>query len=180
MNLYIFEPINQAMVHKIVKQLIKYKDESVTVYIDSEGGEDNCDYAIYEALRLCGKKIITHAVNDVCSSAITVYLAGDLRYATNHSRFLIHEPYHENGDGAEKTTLRSYKNHVKDLENTTKGYFRLISERTELSISDIRSNCNKAPNGDWVFDTKNAMKLGLVHKIGFPIDEGGEEVEEES
>ena len=78
------------------------------VYINSPGGEVECGYALYEILKLTGYKIITYAINECFSSAITVYLAGDERCATTYSTFMVHEPYHEY-DNETNLTTKSYK-----------------------------------------------------------------------
>ncbi len=190
-NIFIFDTINNKTVNKVVKGIVKAqnsKSDTITVYINSEGGDDECDYAIYEALRLSGKTIITHAVKTVYSSAVSIYLAGDRRYATNYSQFLIHEPY----DEVEcKLHLKSYKHSYNKLLSMKKDYFSFIAERSNLTVEDIHKYVNEAYKKDWYFKAHEAINYGIVTDIGFPMsgvdvicdvdkDKDKEEEEEES
>jgi ATP-dependent protease ClpP protease subunit len=174
MNLFILGFINNDTVNYVVNEIVHCDeaDDTIVAYINSEGGEGNCDYAIYEALRLSGKRIITHVTNEASSSAVTVYLAGDVRYATNYSKFMIHEPYFTAGGDAPagvKQTRRSYGNHIRELEKYMHEYYALIAKRTCLTIGKLKKLVKEAPTEDWFFDTKEARRMGFVHKIGFPV-----------
>jgi ATP-dependent protease ClpP protease subunit len=172
MNLFIFGDITTEMTNQLIRDVVETKDSVIYVYINSEGGLGDCDYAIYEALRLSGKRIVTHAVQNVCSAAVTVYLAGDERYATNKANFMIHEAYHVDEKDSEevKNTTRSYKMNLRDLRSITDSYFKLICSRSTLTMTKLKNYVHKAPNGDWTFGTALAKKYGIVHKVGFPME----------
>lgn len=165
MNIIIAEEISNATVTYVLKEMLtNSKDPQINVYINSEGGELDAAYAIYELLRLSGKRVITYALNNVCSAAVVIYLASDERLASNYSTFMIHEPSHEYGDGARFGTTK-YKNNIKDLNKITEDYFKLIAKHTSLTIIRIK---NATADTDWYFKTAHAKKLGLVTKIGLP------------
>jgi len=147
------------------------------VYINCDGGEGTCDYAIFEHLRLSGKKIITHAVDQVCSSAITVYLAGEERYATEYSQFMIHKPFHQTQEAHERLTEDRYQKDCKELKLLTIEYFQLIASRSNLTTQKIRYYVSKARDGEWWFSSKDAKALGIVTNIGFPIIPGQDDEE---
>ena len=175
MNIFILEYITNATCNRVVKEIIKNRpepEEPIVVYINSTGGEEEADYAIYEALRMSGRKIITHAVNEVCSSAITVYLAGDERYATNYSRFMIHRPF-EAVQSESEYIADTYRHHAKGLDAMADSYFRLICKRSELTQERLKNFIKSSYENNWFFDTKTAKKWGVVHEIGFPILENG-------
>lgn len=168
MNVFIFGAISTETVNKTIQDIVENSDPAIYVYINSEGGLEEGGYAIYEALRLSGKKIITHAVQEVCSAAVIVYLAGDERYSTNYAKFMIHEIYHELEKEATATS-KTYQASREELRKATETYFNLICARTEIAKQRIKNAISKAPDGDWWFNAANAKKMGVVHKIGFPL-----------
>ena len=169
MNLYIMGIIDDRMVNLTVKKIVEAppEDPTIVVYINSTGGEDNCDYAIYQALKLSGKQIITYAANNVFSAAVVIYLAGEYRYAHQFSKFMIHEVYH--GENPDKKTAGNYVRGAGELRKLTGVYFKLIADNTKLTVSLIKKYVTKAPEQDWDFDTKTAKKYGLVTHLGLPV-----------
>jgi ATP-dependent Clp protease protease subunit len=166
----ITEPITHETVNKVLELVLMSKgnrrDDKIFLYINSPGGDIDAGYAIYELLRLSGKKIITYAINQVYSCAVLVYLAGDYRFANNHSMFLIHEPYHEISD--DKLTIKGYKENIEDLNECVNGFFKILCERSELTMDKIKKALQKSPEGDWFLKIEQAKKLGIVHEIGLP------------
>lgn len=178
MDILIAEPITNATVNRVLFEILERKnseegfiDESLMVYVNSPGGDVEAGYALYEILKLTGRKIYTYAINEVFSCAVVIYLAGDERYATNRSNFMIHEPYHEleSDENGVNMTTSTYKKNLKELEDATNEYFKLIAQNTDLTPQKIRKNINKTRNGDWYFRAEMAQKLGLVTEIGVPI-----------
>lgn len=167
MNLFLFGIIDDCAVNKTIKKIVNNpEDPNITVYINSHGGDGDCDYAIYETLRLCGKKVTTFAVHYCHSAAMTVFLAGDERYAHKHSSFMVHEVYHE--ICTEKRTASSYRKSIAELQKMTEDYFSLIAKRSKLTVNGIKASVKKAPENDWYFDSDYALEHGVVTKIGLP------------
>jgi ATP-dependent Clp protease protease subunit len=166
----ITEPITQETVNKVLELVLVSKsnrrDDNLFIYINSPGGDVDAGYAIYELLRLSGKRVVTYAVNQVYSCAVLLYLAGDYRFANNHSTFMIHEPYHELPN--EMMTRKVYKANMDELDECVNGFFSVICERSNLTMEKIRKAILKAPEGDWYIKLEQAMKLGIVHDIGLP------------
>lgn len=185
MNIYIFEDITDEVLHRVVKDLAETRDDTVYVYIDSlGGGSGDCDFAIYEALRLSGKKIVTHAVHQIYSAALIIYLAGHERYATNKSEFMIHEAYDELqkvqddvGPHLQKQIryddydreCEHLKAMRKELQDTTLKYWEFLCANSKLTLDRIIKTLKKEPDRNWFFNVKKAKEFGIVHKIGFPI-----------
>ena len=172
MDILITEAISNNTVNRVLQEiLIKSdtdKESDIRVYINSPGGDVESGYALYEMLKLLTRRVCTYAVNEVMSSAITVYLAGEERYATNYSNFMIHAPFHELESEGVSMTTDSYKKNLKELEASTNEYFKMISSNTALTPQKIREYINKT-NGEWYFKGVMAKKLGIVTKIGVPF-----------
>jgi ATP-dependent Clp protease protease subunit len=175
MDIFILEPISNTTVNHVLQEIIKQKeskDEDLRVYLNSPGGDVQAGYAIYELLKLSGRKVITYAINEVFSCAVAIYLAGEERYATNYSQFMIHEPYHEfeqdDNSGLSMTTS-SYKKNLKELEEVTNEYFKVISKHTALTPQKIKNAISKTKSGDWYITAVQAKKFSIVTKIGVSL-----------
>lgn len=169
MDILITETITNATVNRVLKEILDHKrDPEITVYVNSQGGEVEAGYAIYEILKLSQKRIITYAVNEVFSCAIIIFLAGDDRCASNYSNFMIHEPYHAHEEES-SIDSKSYKKYLKELRKTTDDYFKLITKHTTLTPQRIKKYIQQSEEGEWYFKTALAKKLGLVTRIGVPF-----------
>jgi hypothetical protein len=80
---------------------------------------------------------------------------------------MIHEVYHDLN--TEKKTIDSYRKNITELKNSTDGYFKLIANRTKLSLTRLKNFVKKAPEGDWFFDITVAKTEGIVMEIGLPV-----------
>lgn len=176
MDIFITEVISNTTVNRVLQEIITKKDndkkKDIMVYIDSQGGGLESGYALYEILKLSGRKIITYAINECFSCAVTVFLAGEERYATNYSNFMVHEPYHEHEHDEETSiamTTTAYRKYLKELQGATNEYFKLISKHTTLTPQRIKKYIQKTESGDWYFRSSLAKKLGFVTKIGIPF-----------
>ena len=171
-DIFINEDISNKTVNRILQEILSNKEkETLTIYINSQGGDADCGYVLYEILKLAGCKIITYAINEVYSTAIIIYLAGDERYATEHSTFMIHEPMHvyEDTNIVCNMTTRAYIKNLKELQKSTNDYFNLISKHTYLTPQKIRNYILRTERGDWYFSPSLAKKYGMVTKIGVPF-----------
>lgn len=166
------EEITNATVNRILEILLTkdQEDKNITVFINSQGGCVDSGYAVHDLLRLSGCNITTYAVSEVFSSAIIIYLAGDIRYATEHSSFMVHEPFHEyEANSSSSMTAHSYRKNLKELQDSTNEYFKLISKYTTLTPQKIKNYISKADSGDWFFKASAAKNFGLVMRIGVPF-----------
>jgi ATP-dependent protease ClpP protease subunit len=162
----------------IVQSIIDCKDPLIIVYVNSIGGSPLAGFAIYSALKDSKKRIITHAPNIVYSSAMLPYLAGEIRYATAYSHFLIHEvafvkdeDEDEDEDEEKRKTPQFYKERHAELEADSDQLFSLIAENSKLRLPKIKKAVDKASKRNWHFYTKDALKYGIVHRVGFPMNE---------
>lgn len=89
--------------------------ETILVHINSYGGSVAGGFAIYDILRASGKTINTQIEGKAMSIATVIALAGDKRYATKNSEFLIHNPMGVAMGTAEE--IEEQGKQIKDVEN---------------------------------------------------------------
>ena len=145
MKLEIKGEINEQMLENISQEIYSnYKaGEDVEIEFDSPGGYIETAEAIVDvitALKDAGSKIICKNTGDVMSSAVAIWLTGDLRiWDTRHS-MLIHNPYVVNvsGDGEEllDTSLQ-----LLEIENELAQVYSLFSDNdTEYILEIMKEN----------------------------------------
>ena len=79
----------------IVKALSELSDDvkTVEVHINSYGGEVMQGVAIYNALRDCGREVVTVCDGFACSIASVIFMAGSRRIMRPASLLMLHNPW---------------------------------------------------------------------------------------
>lgn len=157
------DDISFSNVHDFLEYAKTYypEDRRMDVEIHSCGGDTTEGYAIYDALRTCGKELTCTVVGTAASMATVILLAAPKgsRFAYEHARLLIHHPYYASTSG-ELTTQRLEAMKQK-LEAEDSKMIALYAERTGIDAELIRAQMD---DGGW-FDANRAMELGLVDSI---------------
>lgn len=86
-------PINQVTVGRLiiaVQEKVARGAQSITILMNSNGGEVDAALAAYGYLRGLKVSLTTHNFGIVDSSAVIVYCAGTKRLASPDSRFVLH------------------------------------------------------------------------------------------
>lgn len=168
-----------------LKRLVRYMHTEATnkelyVYINSPGGCTRSALAIYEILRSfaekTGAKVITQTLDECYSAALIVYLAGDVRFSTQYATFMIHEVQVEEG---KDKRAKGYKQTATELEKETKILFSIIKKRSKIHLGTIRRKIQKTPDGDWLFESDEALRWGIVQELGFYLPDPPPEEEDE-
>ena len=64
--------------------------EEVQLWINSSGGNSRLAFGLYNLIRAMPFTTITHNLHEVGSAAITLFLAGDVRFAHKDASFFFH------------------------------------------------------------------------------------------
>lgn len=114
------------------KNDLNMMDDKIVINIKSMGGNLFEALAIYDHIRSLKNKVVTKIVGSSASAATIISLAGDKRYITENSRYLIHKPMLSamgNSDDFEQVL-----NTLKDLD---KQVVDLYVKRTKLSTEEV-------------------------------------------
>lgn len=161
-------------VGNFTRAIVTTKDPVIYVFINSGGGCFESGLYLYDLLKnlqASGKKVITYALGEIVSTASLVYVAGDERYANEHSVFHLHEVTLE--DTGDQTATDS-KRTAASLEQDSDTWFGIIAAESKLTKAKIKREIAKNP--EWKFDAALAKKFGIVHKIGMPTIKQGEQI----
>ena len=153
--------INSDVANIIIAQLL-YLDtrnqEPITIYINSEGGEVNSWFAIYDTMQFIKSEVIT-VCTGIAASMASVLLAGGTkgrRYALKHSEIMIHQPLW--GMQGQAKDLEIAAEHIKE---TAIILYWLLSNNTGKTIEQIREDCDR----NNFMRAQKALEYWLIDKI---------------
>lgn len=136
----------------------------IQIYIDSPGGLLTTSLLIIDAIKNSKTPIWTIVTGTAYSGAFFISIAGHKRYAFKNATFLFHEgaagtmgdahKVLQQSDFYKNVLLKSVKNHV--IKSTT-----IPSALYEEHKKD-----------DWYFDSKRAIKLGVIDEICNDVNGG--------
>ena len=66
-------------------------EDPIHVVLDTDGGNLKTALSIYDILQFSKAPINTYALSEVSSAGTVIYLAGEKRFAFNHTQFMTHE-----------------------------------------------------------------------------------------
>lgn len=110
------------------------KSDTIVVNISSYGGDLFEALNIYDFIKNLNKKVITNVIGSSASAATIISMAGDERYITKNSRYLIHKPIvglQGNSDNFRKV--------LSELEELDKQLIDIYVEKTNLNEDEILS-----------------------------------------
>lgn len=138
-------------------------DNNIDVEIHSCGGDTTEGYAIYDALRTCGKELSCTVVGVAASMATVILLAApkERRYAYEHAQMLIHSPYFPANSSREELTIDTLDALKGKLEEERGKMLKLYAERTGTDEATLSAQMS---DGGW-FDANKAIELGFIASI---------------
>jgi ATP-dependent Clp protease, protease subunit len=136
-----------------------YMPEPIEIFINSGGGSVSDGFAIIDAMEMSDTPIITYGMGTVASMALAIFVAGDHRVASRHTRFMYHGvAYGMMGD------MPAHKARMEEVELMQRMYNSLMRERTDFPQEQMDKIC--ADSGkDYYFSAKEAKKLGVAHEV---------------
>lgn len=119
--------------YNIVNELQEVKAKSITVHINSYGGEVSEGLAIYNTLKTSGKNVTTVCDGFACSAASVVFMAGKKRVMNKASLLMVHNAWTMAEGNAEE--LRKA---AEDIEKITKASIEAYKENVKISEEKIK------------------------------------------
>jgi len=131
--------------------------ESLTVHINSNGGDVDAGFAIYDILKASGKQITTIMEGQCYSIATVPLMAGSVRLATSNSSLLIHNPW--TMDVGEAKQLRKTADDLEKMEAKMANFYATTTG--SLSIDNARLEMDK----NEVMSLERAKEMGFITDI---------------
>ncbi|MCK9281348.1 MAG: Clp protease ClpP [Melioribacteraceae bacterium] len=141
----------------VVNQINNNKEaERLVVHVHSPGGDVWEGFAIHDALVRTGKEIET-VIEGLCASIATVIaLAGDRRLMTQHSEFMIHNPWTFGIGDSEDLKKQS-----DELAKTESKLAEFYEKHTSLSKDELLNYMHN----ETFFTAEEAQNFGFITEI---------------
>lgn len=153
--------INKALAEKIIKQLLLLEAESddpIKVFIDSQGGDADAGFAIFDMLRFVKPTVYTIGMGLVASAGSIILLAANKEHRTGlpNSHYLIHQPL-----SGMRGVATEIEIHAKEIERMRQKINKLIAEETGQSIDKVEKDTDR----DYWMSAEEAADYGLITRI---------------
>ena len=151
-TLYLSGDVNSEMVGRVLQRL---EDGALDRIVINSTGGDACDaFAIYDAL--IGRNITIIATGVCMSAAVIILLAGAHRYATEHTRFLLHPVGVTPEDDAEIT-----ETDIAESAAIQDQWATALHQRAGMTLTAAQLMLS-AEN---YFSAEDAQKMGIIDGI---------------
>lgn len=162
-SIFISEGIDAAVARRVISDTLildEQSNETISIYLNSPGGEINSGFAIFDTLRYVKSpvRVINAGLCASIATIINISVPKERRYALPNARFLIHQPL----------IMGQVEGQASDLEITAKEILKLrekinklLAEACGQSIERVADDTTR----DYWMTAQEALEYGLVSKI---------------
>ncbi|NDE71725.1 MAG: ATP-dependent Clp protease proteolytic subunit [Actinobacteria bacterium] len=160
--IFLGQAIDDTVANDVMAQLLTLEsmdpDRDIMMYINSPGGSFTALTAIYDTMQFVRPDVMTICLGQAASAA-AVLLAGGTkgkRFALEHSRILIHQPYSEGGGQGSDIEIQA-----KEVLRMRELLEIMLSQHTTKSKEEIGKDIER----DKILTAAEAVEYGLVDQI---------------
>jgi ATP-dependent Clp protease protease subunit len=160
--IFLGQAIDDTVANDVMAQILTLEsmdpDRDIIMYINSPGGSFTALTAIYDTMQFVRPDVMTICLGQAASAA-AVLLAGGTkgkRYALEHSRILIHQPYSEGGGQGSDIEIQA-----KEILRMRSLLEELLARHSSRSIEDIGKDIER----DKILTAQEAVDYGLIDQI---------------
>jgi ATP-dependent Clp protease protease subunit len=154
--------IDDHMANLVMAQLLHLESENpekdINLYINSPGGNVTSTLAIYDTISYVRCDVSTVCIGQAASGAAVLLAAGakGKRYATPHSRILLHQP----SGGAQGQAI-DVDIQAKEILRNREVLDKLLAEHTGQPVDRIHKDTDR----DFIMVPEQAMEYGLIDEV---------------
>jgi Protease subunit of ATP-dependent Clp proteases len=133
-------------------------DRDINLYINSPGGSFTALTAIYDTMQFIRPEIQTYCMGQAASAAAVILGAGTKgkRFALEHSRVLLHQPYSEGGGQGSDIEIQA-----REILRMRKLLEELLARHTGRDEDLIRADIER----DKILTAAEALEYGLIDEV---------------
>jgi len=164
--------VNSDMVRRVFDAVADMTEDRITtahILIQSNGGYVSDGICLYNYLSKLPIKIITYNAGAVASIAVILFLAGEERYASDTSRFMVHKSHASAPHGARPDALRII---VEGLQADDARTEQILREHVQLSEEHWRTHAYS----DLHLTASDARDVGMINDVKDFIPPRGQRV----
>lgn len=159
---FLGQAIDDTVANDVMAQILTLEsmdpDRDIIMYINSPGGSFTALTAIYDTMQFVRPDVMTICLGQAASAA-AVLLAGGTkgkRYALEHSRILIHQPYSEGGGQGSDIEIQA--NEIQRMRTLLE---QLLANHSNKSAEEIGKDIER----DKILTSQEAVEYGLIDQI---------------
>jgi ATP-dependent Clp protease protease subunit len=155
-------PIDDTVANDVMAQLLLLEsqdpDRDISVYINSPGGSFTALTAIYDTMQFIRPEIQTICMGQAASAAAVILAAGakGKRFALEHARILIHQPYTEGGGSGSDIEIQA-----REILRMRSLLEQLIAKHSVQTEDQVRSDIER----DKILTAQEALEYGLIDEV---------------
>ena len=161
--IFLGQPIDDTVANDVMAQLLTLEsmdpDRDIMIYINSPGGSFTALTAIYDTMQFVRPDVMTICLGQASSAAAVILAAGakGKRYALEHSRILIHQPFAQ-GDYAQASDIEIQAAEIMRIRLMQE---ELISRHSNKSIAEVTADVER----DKILTAAEAVEYGLIDQV---------------
>ena len=160
--IFLGQAIDDTVANDVMAQLLTLEsmdpDRDIMMYINSPGGSFTALTAIYDTMQFVRPDVMTICLGQAASAA-AVLLAGGAkgkRYALEHARILIHQPYSEGGGQGSDIEIQAREiMRMRGLLET------MLAKHSNRTVEQIAADIER----DKILTAAEAVEYGLIDKV---------------
>ncbi len=160
--IFLGQPIDDTVANDVMAQLLTLEsmdpDRDIMMYINSPGGSFTALTAIYDTMQFVRPDVMTVCLGQAASAA-AVLLAGGAhgkRYALEHARILIHQPYSEGGGQGSDIEIQA-----REIMRMRSLLESMLAKHTTKSAEEIARDIER----DKILTSAEAVEYGIIDKV---------------
>ena len=160
--IFLGQAIDDTVANDVMAQLLTLEsmdpDRDIMIYINSPGGSFTALTAIYDTMQFVRPDVMTICLGQAASAA-AVLLAGGApgkRYALEHARILIHQPYSEGGGQGSDIEIQA-----KEILRMRTLLEEMLARHSKKSQVDIAKDIER----DKILTSAEAVEYGLIDQV---------------
>ena len=160
--IFLGQAIDDTVANDVMAQLLTLEsmdpDRDIMMYINSPGGSFTALTAIYDTMQFVHPDVMTICLGQAASAA-AVLLAGGAkgkRFALEHARILIHQPYSEGGGQGSDIEIQA-----KEILRMRSLLEQMLAHHTVKSIEEIGRDIER----DKILTAHEAVEYGLIDQV---------------
>lgn len=162
-TVYVVGDVDFRMVHSVVTKLeeLDASDGDIRVVLSSDGGDEDCGYAIHDALSMCRNRVVAEVFGGAFSIAAIILQAADRRLMAPNARFMIHNGAvaieHDDGKVQQDYLIENAERIKKDNQR----YYSILSIASQHPPETIEAWCRD----ETYFDAQEAVDAGFADEV---------------
>ena len=160
--IFMGQPIDDTVANDVMAQLLTLEsmdpDRDIMMYINSPGGSFTALTAIYDTMQFVRPDVMTICLGQAASAA-AILLAGGAkgkRYALEHARILIHQPYSEGGGQGSDIEIQA-----REIMRMRTLLEEMLVKHTVKSAEEITKDIER----DKILTAAEAVEYGLIDQV---------------